>query len=61
MKCRICHSPVSDLARQFVPSLGYACKDCAEFLRHSERALRRAGLEGVTSEPVRYSPEKKTP
>lgn len=58
--CFACNEPCADMARRFDPDLRFVCPECHSFMLHASKALRKAGVEGVDHEPVRYSPTPET-
>jgi len=56
--CAACKDACSDMARRFDPCLRWVCSPCYEFLQYAEKAMRKAGIEGVIGEP---NPETEKP
>ena len=59
--CRCCRDRFLSITMRFDPVGGLICPECHEFLAAADKVLRRHGIEGVESEPVRYKPEGREP
>lgn len=59
--CPCCREKVSDISKRFDPVLGFACRECFEFLLYADLRLSHHGIRGSVANPVRYSPQPKNP
>lgn len=46
-RCRVCKSVCPEMEKRFDPLFGYCCPSCHGFLLYADKALRKAGIEGV--------------
>ena len=55
-RCQCCLEPTPDITRRFDETHGFICTDCHDFSAYAAKRLRRVGIEGVTVNPIRFTP-----